>query len=113
MFRRTTATKGHCSSDAVGVGGSQVDGPITTETHTEHVDAVGVGIIVFERVVNDLHDFVGIPCPSRILRCDDVGVNVASAFNGIDCAISTYFIEVVSTQALAVEENDNGFRPGF
>jgi hypothetical protein len=53
-------------------------------------------------------DAVRIPSTTRILGRDDKGINLSAHLQGIQWPITAYAIEVVTTEAGTMQEEDDG-----
>ena len=94
----------HGGSDAVGVDGAVVDGAIPSETHANHIELVRVAAVMLKHPVNHLVDPFGLPCPARVLRRDNQGVDLSSHGQRMQGTVTAHLFQVVSTQAGAMQE---------
>ena len=101
-----TAAECHRCCDFLRIAAGEVEGAITSETHSEHIDAIAVEGVVLFHPFEDVVYLHGTPGSTHVMGCDDDGMYLESVFRGVDGSVFQCTVHAASAEACAVEEDD-------
>ena len=99
------AAEGHGSRHFLGIEGAEVECAVAAETHSEHIDACWVGVVVVECPLQQAVYLLRVPLSAGVLRCHHHSLKVHTALHGIERAIAQHAVQVVAAQACPVEKH--------